>query len=251
MDLRGCGAGEHLAKFPVHAGRSEDVAAALAHVMETCPNSPVFLVGFSMGANLVLKLLGELGSQRPDHLAGAMAVAPPIDLVTCARNMERGINCLYNRSFLRTLLRTANERRQRVPAELAPPLSPRPITLREFDHRFTAPLAGFASAEEYYERASSAPLLKNIEVPTVVLTAADDPIVPVQPFESASYSPLAKLVVVPSGGHLGFFGKSGLDPDRRWLDWRIVDWVTGTEWNHSPHRASEKRKQPRPGLQIA
>ena len=226
MDLRDCGAGTGLARLPVHAGRSEDVGAALLHVMQCCPDSPVFLVGFSMGANHVLKLLGELGSQRPANLAGAMAVAPPIDLVACARNMEMGLNTLYNRKFLRGLLRAAAVRSQRVPKEFAPPLHPLPRHMREFDHRFTAPLGGFASAEDYYERSGAGPTLRNITVPTVIVAAADDPIVPVKPFETASYSSMTQLVITPSGGHLGFFGTAGTDPDRRWLDWRIVEWAT-------------------------
>lgn len=226
MDLRGCGAGTGVAKLPTHAGRSEDVGAALSHVMEACADLPVFLVGFSMGANHILKLLGEMGRQRPANLAGAMAVAPPIDLMDCSRNMERGVNSLYNKTFLRNLLRAAAVRRQRVPKEFDPPLTPLPRRLRDFDERFTAPLAGFASAEEYYHRSSSQALLKEIEVPTVVVAAVDDPIVPVGPFESASYSQSTQLIIVPSGGHLGFFGVKGADPDRRWMDWRIVDWVT-------------------------
>ena len=228
MDLRGCGAGASLAKLPTHAGRSDDVGAALAHVMETCADLPVFLVGFSMGANHVLKLLGEMGRQRPANLAGAMAVAPPIDLMDCSRNMERGVNRLYNKSFLRNLLRAAAIRRQRVPKEFDPPLTPLPRRLREFDERFTAPLGGYSSADDYYHRASSRPLLKEIEVPTVVVAAADDPIVPVGPFEAATYSNSTNLVIVPSGGHLGFFGVKGADPDRRWMDWRIVEWVTSS-----------------------
>ncbi len=225
MDLRGCGAGTALAKLPVHAGRSEDVGVVLAYLMEACADTPIFLVGFSMGGNLVLKLLGEMGRQRPANLAGAMAVAPPIDLIDCSRNMERGVNRLYNRSFLRSLLRAAAMRRERVPKEFDPPLLPLPQKLRDFDERFTAPLAGYASAEEYYHRASSRPLLQEIQVPTVVVAAADDPIVPVGPFESATYSQSTQLLIVPSGGHLGFFGVKGADPDRRWMDWRVVDWV--------------------------
>jgi predicted alpha/beta-fold hydrolase len=158
-----------------------------------------------------------------------MAVAPPIDLIACARNMETGLNQLYNRKFLRGLLRAAAVRNQRVPREIAPPLDPPPRHLREFDQRFTAPLGGFASAEDYYERSSAGPKLRNIAVPTIIVAAADDPIVPVKPFETASYSSMTQLVITPSGGHLGFFGTPGTDPDRRWLDWRIVEWATTSD----------------------
>lgn len=248
MDLRGCGAGTSLARMPVHAGRSEDVGAALAQVMETCPDSPVFLVGFSMGANLVLKLLAEFGRLAPANLAGAMAVAPPIDLVTCSHNIERGMNQLYNRTFLRSLLRAAAIRSQRVPKELDPPLSPPPRRLRDFDERFTAPLGGFASADDYYERVSAGRMLRDIAVPTVVVTAADDPIIPVRPFETAGYSSSTRLVVIPSGGHLGFISTKGTDPDRRWLDWRIVDWLTSSDL---PGHSAKPARQAKSDMQMA
>ncbi len=225
MDLRGCGAGLRLAKYPVHAGRSDDIAAVLAYVMETCPSTPVYLVGFSMGANMALKLAGELGVQAPANLAGIMAVSPPIDLIACSRNIDQGWNRFYERSFVRNLVRAAAIRRRHVPAELAPPLTPIPRRLPEFDTLFTARLGGFASAEDYYTRSSSGRVLRDITIPTFILAAADDPIVPVGPFESASYSSSTKLVITGSGGHLGFVGIAGVDSDRRWLDWRVVDWV--------------------------
>jgi predicted alpha/beta-fold hydrolase len=225
MDLRGYGAGFPLAKHPVHAGRSEDAAAALDYVIELCPRSPVHLVGFSMGANIVLKLAGELGELAPPSLASVMAIAPPIDLIECSRNMQRSVNRLYDRRFLKSLLRHIRLRNALVPGALARPLDPPPRGLRDFDNLFTAPLAGFANADDYYVRASSGALLRHITVPTLVLTAANDPIVPVGPFEIASYSPTTKLVITPCGGHLGFVSRLGTDPDRRWLDWRIIEWI--------------------------
>ncbi|HEX5105778.1 MAG TPA: alpha/beta fold hydrolase, partial [Pirellulaceae bacterium] len=225
MDLRGYGAGFPLARHPVHAGRSEDAAAVLNYVIELCPDSPIHLVGFSMGANIVLKLAGELGQLAPANLASVMAVAPPIDLVECSRNMQRRLNHFYDRRFVRSLLALIERRRQLVPGALHRPLDPPPRRLVDFDERFTAPLSGFESAHDYYTRASSGPLLCHIAVPTLIVTAANDPIIPVGPFERASYSPTTNLVVTPCGGHLGFIARPGLDPDRRWLDWRVLEWI--------------------------
>jgi hypothetical protein len=225
MDLRGYGAGFPLARHPVHAGRSEDAAAALDYVIDLCPDSPVHLVGFSMGANIVLKLAGELGELAPANLASVMAVAPPIDLIECSRNMQRPVNRLYDRRFLKSLLRHIRLRNALVPGALARPLDPPPRRLVEFDNRFTAPLSGFADAEDYYTRASSGALLRHITVPTLILSAANDPIIPIKPFETASYSPTTKLLITPCGGHLGYVGRGGRDPDRRWLDWRVVEWI--------------------------
>jgi predicted alpha/beta-fold hydrolase len=225
MDLRGYGAGVPLARHPVHAGRSEDAAAVLDFIIDLCPDSPVHIVGFSMGANIVLKLAGELGPLAPANLASVMAVAPPIDLIECSRNMQRRVNRIYDRTFVKSLVAHIARRRQVVPDALHKPLDPPPRRLLDFDNRFTAPLSGFADAEDYYVRASSGALLKHIVVPTLILTAANDPIVPVKPFETASYSPTTKLHITPCGGHLGFIARRGRDPDRRWLDWRVIEWV--------------------------
>ena len=225
MDLRGCGAGFPYARHPTHAGRSDDALAALRFVMDLCPRSPVHVIGFSMGANHVLKMAGELAEKMPPQLASLMAVCPPIDLIACSRNIELAGNRIYDRSFVSGLMRQIERRQRLVPGAVTRPLNPRPRRLFEFDTHFTAPLAGYADAHDYYTRASSGPLLRHITVPTLIVTSASDPIIPVGPFEQASYSPTTQLVITPCGGHLGFIGRAGLDPDRRWLDWRILDWI--------------------------
>jgi uncharacterized protein len=225
MDLRGCGAGIGLARHPLHAGRSEDAAAALAYVSHECPGLSINVVGFSMGANIVLKLVGDLGDRAPASLASVMAVSPPIDLVACSRAIGRSLGGLYDRRFVRNLLSHVGQRTKLIPDALVHPLDPRPRTIRDFDSKFTAPLSGFADVDDYYTRASSGPLLMKIAVPTLIVAAGSDPIVPLAPFERASYSPTTQLVVTTCGGHLGFVGARGDDPDCRWLDWRVVEWV--------------------------
>jgi len=238
MDLRGCGAGFTLARHPIHAGRSDDAAAAMAQIMELCPDSPIHMAAFSMGANIALKLAGELGAQAPVNLASVMAVAPPIELMDCSRNIQRLRNRMYDRSFLFGLMRLIARRQRVVPDALTLQLNPIPRRLFDFDNQFTAPLSGFADAHEYYARASSGPMLKHIAVPTLIVTAANDPIIPVGSFEKASYAPRTKLVITPCGGHLGFIGKSGIDPDRRWLDWRLIEWIeSNARESRRPSRA--------------
>ncbi|MEX2173848.1 MAG: alpha/beta fold hydrolase [Pirellulaceae bacterium] len=233
MDLRGCGAGFSHARHTIHAGRSEDAAAALAYVIGLCPQSPVHMAAYSMGANIALKMAGEFGDQPPPELASLMAVAPPIDLVACSQSIQLGWNRLYDQSFVVGLLRHLRRRAAQVPNAITRQFNPRPRRLIDFDNQFTAPLAGFATALAYYEGASSAPLLRRIAVPTLIVAAASDPIVPIEPFERATYSDTTELVVTPCGGHLGFVGQSGDDPDRRWIDWRLIEWVT----SHAPQRA--------------
>jgi predicted alpha/beta-fold hydrolase len=156
-----------------------------------------------------------------------MAVSPPIDLIECTRNIQRGFNRVYDRRFVRSLVRHIRQRTALVPGALSRPLVPRPRRLLEFDSLFTAPLAGFTDVQDYYIRTSSGAFLTRIAVPTLIVTAASDPIVPVAPFERATYSATTQLVIAPCGGHLGFIAAAGIDPDLRWLDWRVVEWITG------------------------
>jgi predicted alpha/beta-fold hydrolase len=243
MDLRGCGAGIKLARHPIHAGRSEDARAALDYVGRQCPGAAIHLVGFSMGANIVLKLAGELGESAPPYLASVLAVGPPIDLIECSKNMQRGWNRLYDRRFARNLVRFIQRRTKLVPDAHSRPLVPRPTSLLDFDAMFTAPLSGFADTDDYYQRASSGPLLPRICVPTLIIAAASDPIIPVQPFERASYSSTTQLLITPCGGHLGFVAARGDDPDHRWLDWRIVEWVTAQGKNSRTEEPKNQRPE--------
>jgi len=226
MDMRGCGAGFRLAQQPGHAGRSEDVQAVVDFVTRFCPASPIVLFGVSLGGNLLLKLLGEWAGSPPENVLRAMAVAPPVDLVACSEAISRRRMMAYNRWFVRSLMQQVRTRSDFVTELAKISLVPPPRTLFQFDDRITARLSGFANAGEYYERSSSLPLLPQIRVPTVILTAVDDPMIPVGIFKSAQPSDHVHLHITSGGGHVGFVGRSNGDPDRYWLDWRVVEFVT-------------------------
>lgn len=229
MDLRGCGAGIGLARLPYHSGRSEDVHAALHEIQSLCPDSPISLVGFSLGGNIVLKLAGELGAAVPSCLSRVMAVCPPVDLALCTEALSLGANRAYDRYFVRLLLRQLRLRRRALPDAPAGDLFQNPPRrLVEFDDRFTGPVCGFGNAANYYRQSSSGQFLASISVPTLIVASRSDPLIPAGPLERATKSPAVRAVLTDCGGHLGYFGRSGLDPDRRWMDWRVVDWVANT-----------------------
>ncbi|MFO0906122.1 MAG: alpha/beta fold hydrolase [Pirellulales bacterium] len=225
LDLRGHGVAWDWAQHPGHAGRSEDARAAIEHVLAACPDSPLTAVGVSMGGNILLKLLGEWCDQAPSRLVQALAIAPPVDLAYCSRNMLQGVNRMYSRAFLRGLQRQIRIRRRVIKALETIKLPREPESLWEFDDWVTAPLAGYRDAEEYYDRSSAARVAHQIAVPTTILTAADDPLIPVAMFERLSASRAVRVHVTARGGHVGYLGVAGRDPDRRWLDWRILDWT--------------------------
>lgn len=221
MDLRGCGAGEGLATLPYHAGRSDDALAALRAIERLCPGSPLSLVGFSLGANIALKLLGETPDELPAELRNAIAVCPPIDLDACVGSLDQFWGRFYDRHFVKLLYRrTCGDGKSRERGNGQPPR-----TLREFDDWYTAPRSGFASADEYYSRCNSAQFIPHIRVPTCILAAADDPMIPVRIFDAVSFPRSVRLHITEHGGHLGFIGRRGLDADCRWMDWRVVEWV--------------------------
>ena len=231
MDLRGFGPAFHLSQHPGHAGRSEDTMEAILKIAELCPSSPVTIVGFSMGGNIVLKMLGEHGAGRIGLLDSCFAVAPPIDILSCSQNLLRPSNRAYGRSFANSLLQQVKQRRPYVKAMQSISLSRPPRTLMDFDDRFTAPLSGFRDAEDYYRSCSAKSMLSAIRWPTFILAAEDDPMIPVSIFDDVDLSDATQLHVANSGGHLGFFGVSGVDKDRRWMDWRIIDWIAHQDRN--------------------
>ena len=226
MDLRGCGAGVELARLPYHSGRSADAATSLRFIATLCPGSPVALVGFSLSGNIALKLAGESAADPPDNLASVMAVNPPVDLAACSDWIGRWHNRGYDRYFADLLRRQIAERSARAPHAVRIDFSRTPRHLREIDDWFTAPVCGFGTADNYYRQCSSAPLLPEIRLPTLIVTAADDPLVPLHSYARLRLSSSTTLRIAPHGGHLGFIGaRSKSDPDRRWLDWRVVEWV--------------------------
>ena len=227
IDMRGCGDSLHLAAKLNHAGRSLDILAALNTVHELTKSGPIGVVGVSLGGNQLLKLLGEIGTNLVatnaaiDRLSAAVAVAPPIDLVRCSDNMQRWHMRPYNQYFISRLLRNIPLAVQQSPEFKTIDLRQRPATLYELDDRITAPLSGFQGATDYYQSSSSIHRLTEIQIPTLVITAKDDPIVPVNCFHTASWSEQTQLEITNSGGHVGFVSTRS---QTNWLDRHIEKW---------------------------
>jgi predicted alpha/beta-fold hydrolase len=232
-DLRGCGAGAGLSRLPYHSGRSDDAADALRFIAELCPGSPATIIGFSLGANIVLKLLGELGASPCGGLDSAVAVSPPVDLKVCSKNLSRWSNKIYDDHFVRSLWRAAQSRassdglKGRVSDQATRRFQMprrRPRRLYDFDDVYTAPISGFRDAEHYYSVCSSGQFVPLIRLPTLVIAAADDPMIPVRLYDRVKWPADVQLHITRGGGHLGFIGRRGVDADCRWMDWRVVEW---------------------------
>ena len=223
LDLRGTGAGFHLARNFYHAGRTEDVRASLLDLHRDSAASPLFVIGYSLGGNLAVKLAGEAGADPVPMLARVAAVAPPIDILRCSEMISSPRCRFYDRFFARSLIKLAKERQRHHPGDPLPrfPVNP---TLRQFDDLFTAPRSGFDDALDYYRKASSLPVIRQITVPTLMITARDDPFVAVEPFEQLMAPPHVRVEIHERGGHLGFLGFDG-NGGVRWAERRVVEWI--------------------------
>ena len=142
---------------------------------------------------------------------------------------------IYDRYFARLLWRDFRKRRSmlagtdRVSAQRAP------STLLAFDETVTAPLAGFDSADAYYYSASAVNVLTQITIPTVILAAADDPIVPIEIYDGIAFSKTTQIFVAAGGGHLGYYSEANREtPNRRWMDHRLVNWVQEMDRQRTP-----------------
>ncbi len=225
IDMRGCGAGWDVANQSMHAGRSDDMQAAIRYVADLCPASPRGAVGFSLGGATLLRAIAQHNQVDGRSLKCAMAVSPPIDLQACSDSLRLPRNRMYDRTMARWLYRYVMQRRDSN-AEIAElDTGKRPRSIYDFDRQFTAPLGRFASVEAYYKACSVRPVLGGISIPTLMLTAQDDPLVPFHVFRNAPISSTTRLYAPQRGGHVGFLGRCGSDPDGWWLDWRIVDWI--------------------------
>jgi predicted alpha/beta-fold hydrolase len=226
LNMRSCGGTEHLSGCTLyHSGQTSDLLAVIRQLLS---NAPIFLAGFSLGGNVVLKLTGELGAS-PSSLgskiiAGVMAISTPIDLAACVRQLDKPSNVIYARRFVSRL-----KERVRVKERLTPglfDLSGLDLVrnIYDFDDRFTAKAFGFGTADNYYATQSSNQFLDRIRVPTLLVQAKDDPLIPFSVYDHPAFStnPNLRLIAVEHGGHLGFISKTR---PRFWLDQVLVNWV--------------------------
>ena len=225
LDLRGTGAGFRLARASYNAGCSADVRVALEAMHRLAPQSPLWLAGVSLGANVSLKLAGEAADRPVPGLAKVATIAPPVDLAECIRSIEHPRNRLYEMHFLRDLVREARLRAHLF-REPRPPF-PRRLSLRIFDDLYTAPRGGFRDAEDYYTRSSSAQFVPRVQLPTLILTARDDPFVMWQPIARLPCPANVEVRITDHGGHVGYLGRDG-SGGMCWGEWQVAQWLSGS-----------------------
>jgi hypothetical protein len=209
MDLllyRSCGPEPNRLRRFYHSGETGDLAFVVDRVAEERPGAPIGLCGVSLGGNVLLKYLGERGEET--RVRGAVAISVPYDLARGSRHISRGFSRVYETHFLQSLRRKVEEKRARYPDLADPERLRRARTLWDFDDLVTAPVHGFRDAQDYYARSSSLGYLHAVRVPTLLLSAVDDPFLPPEVLDdvraAAHDNPALHLEFSPRGGHAGF-----------------------------------------------
>ncbi|NMO23171.1 hydrolase [Pyxidicoccus fallax] len=226
LNFRSCSGEPNRLARSYHSGDIDDALLVLREVRERV-TGPLFAVGFSLGANVLCRLLEDQGEAAP--VDAAAAVSAPYDLDACCRKLDGGgpFHLLYRERFLRTLKKKAREKLRRFPGAFDGQRMEAARTIRAFDDAVTAVLHGFGSAERYYAEASSGPRLGAIRKPTLLLSAADDPMLeaPVIP-PAATDNPQLSVVLTERGGHVGFVGGRVHKP-QFWAEDQVLEFFGG------------------------
>jgi hypothetical protein len=222
-NIRSCGGTEFLCNTLYHSGLTADLFALIMD-LDRQRRTPVYLVGFSLGGNQALKLAGEMGPSARRLLAGVAAVSTPLDLLLCARKLERGFNRVYTWRFLRSMKRRLRERTKVLQFEVPWGRLERARTLFDFDDMITGPAFGFTGAEHYYNTQSAKNFLASIQVPTLIVHAQDDPMVDLAAYSHAALreNPAIETILTTHGGHVGFLSRGW---PRAWVDGVVSQWI--------------------------
>jgi len=226
-NCRGCsGEMNRLPRF-YHHGATEDIAAVIDHAIQK-KYTEIVLVGFSMGGSMTLKYLGERKHKVATQIKSAAVFSVPCDLGASARELDKPEKKFYLNRFLKKLEKKIKEKSIRFPELISAEGFEKIKTFREFDNRYTAPLHGFADADDFYARASAGQYIPFIRIPTLILNALNDPFLPAEcyPYDIAKTHNHVHLETPARGGHVGFSlaGKA-----ESWMEVRAFEFINASD----------------------
>ena len=247
LNQRNCADTEHLSRGLYHSGLTGDPLFVLRELIARDGIRAIAVAGYSLGGNLALKLAGDLGESAPAELKAVCAVSPTMDLTVCVEALERPSNLAYQWNFVRRLRARMRRKAAVVPGVFALEPLQRIWTVRQFDEAYTAPHHGFRDAADYYYRASAMRVVHRIAVPALILTAEDDPFVPIAPFRhpDVTGNPWVTSIVTRHGGHCAFVEQALGQYDGYWAEEAVVRFVTA----HAGDRSASGRA-PAPSLPL-
>jgi len=226
MHFRGCAGTANMVPRSYHSGDTGDANAWIDYVHQHYPNNPLYAVGYSIGGNVLLKLLGEEKENTP--LKAAVSVSAPMDLAVCAEVISKGFSKNYEKHLLKPLCASLKEKFDTFDMTRLLKIRKEDIdnikTIEEFDEHYTAPIHGFSSAQDYYSKCSSKQFLKDIAIPTHIIHALDDPFMDERILPTKEeLSSFVSLEISQHGGHVGFVSGTLFKP-KYWLETRIVEY---------------------------
>ena len=227
MHYRGCATKPNKLPRSYHSGDTKDALEFVNSIKQRYPNAKLYGVGYSLGANMLLKLLGEQKNNKLFYKA--VAVSAPMLLDVCANKMDIGFSKIYQKRLLKDLNLALEKKYDMFDMQSLIGLKKEDIskldTFWKFDGAYTAPIHGFSSAQDYYSRCSSRQFLKDIKTPTLIIHSKDDPFMTPEVLPNKDeLSETIELLILEKGGHVGFIGGSFFKPVY-WLEKKIVSYL--------------------------
>jgi predicted alpha/beta-fold hydrolase len=204
------------------SGEPNDLHTVITHVISQNKYRKIALAGFSLGGNMTLKYLGERGETVDSRIDKAVVFSVPCDLAASSRKMAEPFNKIYMKRFLRMLHQKIKDKMEVLPGLIDDEGYDKIKNFRDFDDRYTAPIHGFANAEDYWAKCSCKQFIPYITIPTLLVSARNDPFLTKEcyPVEEAGRIPHFYLEMPKSGGHVGFveFNANG----EYWSEQRVI-----------------------------
>jgi predicted alpha/beta-fold hydrolase len=224
LNQRNCGGTERLAAGLYHSGLTADADHVMREIADLDGVRHIVIAGYSLGGNLALKLAGDYGDAPPPQLRAVCAISPVMELEACVRALERRQNVVYQWNFVRGLKNRMRRKAALFPGRFPIDRLDAIRTVREFDEVYTAPHFGFRDASDYYHRASAMRVVDRVRVPARIITAADDPFVPTEPFRDrvVAGNPHLDVSITRHGGHCAFVADAREGSDGYWAEESIL-----------------------------
>lgn len=224
-NYRSCGGEMNQQLRFYHSGATDDLNLVVQHAIQKGYET-LYLMGFSLGGNLTLKYLGEGSTQLPLQIKKSVVFSVPMDLLACSRAIEKPENWVYLKRFLSSLKPKVSEKAKIYPGQISVGEYKRVKTFYDFDHIYTAALHGFKGADDYYARNSSKFFVEYITIPTLIVNAINDPLVPAEslPQQTIANLPNVWLELTEAGGHCGF-RPGRVQEDLYWSEKRALEFL--------------------------